>query len=136
MSSPSIRILLADDHLIVREGIRACLSDQPNISIVGEACDGWDAIEKTRELKPDVVLMDINMPRMNGLEATERLQKESPKTKVLILTVHTSKEYVTRMVQSGAQGYVIKDTSPEELVRAIESVHAGEAYFTPRIAAL
>jgi len=136
MSSPKIRILLADDHLIVREGIRACLSDQPNMNIVGEACDGWEAIEKTHELKPDIVLMDINMPRLNGLEATERLQRELPKIKVLILTVHSSKEYVARMVQSGAHGYVIKDTSPAELVRAIESIRAGGAYFAPKIAAM
>ncbi len=136
MCSPNIRILLADDHFIVREGIRACLSDRRNISIVGEACDGFDAIEKTLELKPDVVLMDINMPRLNGLEATERLQSKSPKTKVLILTVHNSKEYLKRMMQSGAQGYVIKDTSPEDLIRAIEAVHAGGAFFAPEIAAL
>ncbi len=136
MSNRKIRILLADDHLIIREGIRVCLSDQPNLSIVGEAGDGWEAIEKAHQLKPDVVLMDINMPRLNGLEATERLQRELPQTKVLILTVHNGKEYVARMMQSGAHGYVIKDTLPEELIRAIESIHAGGVYLTPEIAAV
>ena len=136
MCSPKIRILLVDDHLIVREGIRACIADRTNILVVGEAADGFEAIEKTRELKPDVVLMDINMPRMGGLEATKRLQSECPGTKILILTVHNSKEYLTGMMQSGAQGYVIKDTSPSDLVRAIEAIHKGGAYFAPEIASL
>jgi two-component system nitrate/nitrite response regulator NarL len=136
MCAAKIRILLVDDHLIVREGIRACISDRPNIIVVGEAADGIEAIQKTCALKPDVVLMDINMPRMGGLEAAKRLKSECPGTKVLILTVHKSKEYLMGMMQSGAQGYVIKDTSPSDLVRAIEAIHKGGAFFAPEIASL
>jgi DNA-binding NarL/FixJ family response regulator len=136
MCAAKIRILLVDDHLIVREGIRACISDRSNILVVGEAADGIEAIQKACALKPDVVLMDINMPRMGGLEAAKRLKSECPATKVLILTVHNSKEYLTGMMQSGAQGYVIKDTSPPDLIRAIEAVHKGGAYFAPEIASL
>jgi two-component system nitrate/nitrite response regulator NarL len=136
MCNPRIRILLVDDHWIVREGIRACISDRPHITVVGEAADGFEAIQKTLDLKPDVVLMDVNMPRMGGLEATKRLHAQFPETKVLILTVHNSKEYLTGMMQSGAHGYVIKDTSPTDLVRAIEAVHTGGAYFAPEIASL
>jgi DNA-binding NarL/FixJ family response regulator len=136
MCAAKIRILLVDDHLIVREGIRACISDRSNILVVGEAADGIEAIQKACALKPDVVLMDINMPRMGGLEAAKRLKSECPATKVLILTVHNSKEYLTGMMQSGAQGYDIKDTSPPDLIRAIEAVHKGGAYFAPEIASL
>jgi len=129
-----IRLLLVDDHPLVREGIRSCLSRHKQLEIVGEAVDGREAVAKTRELKPDIVLMDINLPRMNGLEATRLLQKDSPQTKVLILTVHNNKEYVLPIVHAGARGYVLKDTSPDELVSAIEQVDRGEAFFSSDIA--
>src|SRR5262249_17259518 len=104
-----------------------------DLEIVGEAIDGQEAMAKVRELNPDIVLMDIDMPKMNGLEATRLLRKEKPDTRVLILSVHSNKHYVLQIIQSGAQGYVLKDASPAELVRAIESVFDGEAFFSPDI---
>ena len=129
-----IRLLLVDDHPLVREGIRSCLHPHKQLEIVGEAADGREALIKAKELNPDIVLMDINLPRTNGLEATHLLRQEAPQTKVLILTVHNNKEYVLQIVQAGARGYVLKDTSPEELVQAIEQVNRGEAFFSPDVA--
>jgi len=131
-----IRLLLVDDHPLVREGIRSCLSPHKQLEIVGEAADGREALDKAKELNPDVVLMDINLPRLNGLEATWLLRNAAPETKVLILTVHNNKEYVLQIVQAGARGYVLKDTSTEELVRAIERVNGGEAFFSSDVARL
>lgn len=129
-----IKVLLADDHPVVRKGIASCLARQSHLKIVGEAADGRDAVRKTSELKPDVILMDIDMPHMNGLMATEILRKEQPGIKVLILSMYSNPDYVLRIVQSGAGGYVLKEAAPEELVRAIEIVHRGEAFFSPEIA--
>src|SRR5438270_9070025 len=108
--SAKISLLLADGHLIVPEGLRSTLRSFRCIRIVGEASDGTEALEKVAALAPDVVLMDINMPRMNGLEATSRIRKEFPGTKVLAMTVHDSRQYVTEMFRCGANGYVLKDT--------------------------
>ncbi len=129
-SKKLIRLLLVDDHFVVREGIRSCLSSEKHLKILGEASNGKDAIAKAKKLKPDIVLMDINMPEMNGIEATRELLRTQPDTKVLILTVHQRQEYVTQLMQAGARGYVLKDTSPEELVRAIETVHQSNGFFT------
>jgi len=129
-----IRLLLVDDHPLVREGIRSCLHPHKQLEIVGEAADGREALVKAKELNPDIVLMDINLPRTNGLEATRLLHREAPQTRVLILTVHNNKEYVLQIVQAGARGYVLKDTSPKELVQAIEQVNRGEAFFSPDVA--
>jgi two-component system nitrate/nitrite response regulator NarL len=125
-----IKVLVADDHPVVRKGVQICLAKQAGMKIVGEAVDGDEALRKARELSPDVVLMDISMPGMNGLEVTEVLRKEKPDMKVLILSVHSNKHYVGRVIQAGAHGYVSKEAPPEELVRAIEAVHAGEAFFS------
>src|SRR5450755_2764987 len=133
MSIKKIRILLADDHPMVREGIRFSLGSHPRFQIVGEAGDGAEAVRMTKKLAPDIVLMDINMPHTNGLEATEKLSREAPKSKVLILTMHNKKEYLLRIVRCGARGYVLKDASPQELVRAIEAVNGGEAFFSAGI---
>jgi two-component system nitrate/nitrite response regulator NarL len=127
-----IRLLLADDHPVVRRGIRSCLSIE-HLEIVGEAVDGQEAIAKVAELKPDIVLMDIDMPKMSGLEATRLLRKEFPEVRVLILSVHSNKQYVLQIIQSGAQGYVLKDASPADLVRAIEAIDSGEAFFSPDV---
>lgn len=129
-----IKVLLVDDHPVVRKGLHSCLANRDNLKIVGEACNGTEALQKVKELDPDVVLMDINMPGMDGLEVTETLRKDSPRTRVLVLSVHDTREYVMRIVKAGARGYVLKDTPPEELVRAIETVNAGEAYFSPSVA--
>ncbi len=128
-----IKVLLVDDHPVVREGVRSSLIVHPTIDVVGEASDGAEAIQKTKELSPDVILMDLSMPHMSGLEALKQLQKSMPTVKVIILTMHDSKEYIQQIVQSGARGYVLKDIYPADLVRAIESVHAGEAFFSPSV---
>lgn len=128
-----IKLLLADDHPLVREGIRSSLERCPFVNVVGEAATGKDALRKTIQLAPDVVLMDLNMPEMSGIEATPLILQQCPATRVLALTVHDSKEYVARMLKSGASGYVLKDTSPEELVQAIQSIYRGEAFFSPRV---
>ncbi|MDP2885138.1 MAG: response regulator transcription factor [Ignavibacteria bacterium] len=127
-----IRLLLVDDHPIVREGIKSALSTKKNISIVGEAATGEEAMVKARKLLPDVILMDINMPGMSGLETSRRLRKSVPDSRILALTMHENREYVLEMTQIGARGYVFKDSSPSELLRAIEAVHAGEFFFSPR----
>jgi two-component system nitrate/nitrite response regulator NarL len=129
-----IKVLVADDHPVVRKGLQICLAKQGKMRIVGEAADGDEALRKARELLPDVVLMDISMPCMNGLAVTDVLRKELPQIKVLILSVHNNKEYIFRVIQAGAHGYVSKEAPPEEVVRAIESVYEGEPFFSEDIA--
>src|ERR1043166_5757088 len=129
-----IKVLIADDHPVVRKGLQSCLSRQDRLKIVGEAVDGDEALQRTKDLKPDVVLMDITMPRMNGLAVTEVLRKESPNVKILVLSVHNNRDYIFRIIQSGAHGYVSKEAPPEELLRAIESVYTGEPFFSADIA--
>jgi DNA-binding NarL/FixJ family response regulator len=129
-----IKILVADDHPVVRKGLQMCLARQERLRLVGEAADGDEALKKALELAPDVVLMDISMPRQDGLAVTGALRKAAPNIKILILSVHSNKEYLFRIIQAGAHGYVSKEASPEELLRAIESVHNGEAFFSPEIA--
>jgi two-component system nitrate/nitrite response regulator NarL len=129
-----IRVLVADDHPVVRKGLQTYLARQGHLRLVGEAADGDEALRMARELSPDVVLMDISMPGMNGLAVTEVLRKEAPDMKVLILSVHSNKEYIFRVIQAGAHGYVSKEAPPEELLRAIESVYAGEPHFSEDIA--
>lgn len=131
-----IRVLLVDDHPIVRKGLGACLSRQGNIVVVGEAGDGREALRKAKELAPDVVMMDIDMPHMNGLTATELLRKDLPNVKVLVLSMHTHSDVVMRILQSGARGYVVKEASSEELLRAVETVNAGESFFSSDVARL
>ena len=133
MNKP-IRLLLVDDHPVVRKGLRFCLAPHPNFEIAGEASDGAEAVRKARELLPDIILMDIEMPQMNGLAVTELLRKELPQIKVLILSMYSSAEYVVRIVQSGACGCLFKDASPKELVKAIETVNAGETFFSADVA--
>jgi two-component system, NarL family, nitrate/nitrite response regulator NarL len=129
-----IKVLVADDHPVVRKGLQSCLSRQGRVKVVGEAADGEEALRQTRQLSPDVVLMDINMPGMNGLAVTEVLRKEAPEIKVLVVSVHSNKDYIFRVIQAGAHGYVSKEAPPEELLRAIETVHSGEPFFSEEIA--
>lgn len=123
-----------DDHPVVRKGLWSCLSSKDNLKIVGEAVDGDDAIRKVKELLPDVVLMDLHMPKRDGLEVTEVLRKEAPQVKVLILSIQGTRDAVLRIIKAGARGYVLKDAPPDDLVRAIQSVQAGEAFFSPPVA--
>ncbi|MCX6922229.1 MAG: response regulator transcription factor, partial [Verrucomicrobia bacterium] len=122
------RVLVADDHPVVRSGLQSYLSRQENLRIVGEAADGEETLRKSRELSPDVVLMDISMPGMSGLAVTEILRKEAPEMKILVLSVHNHKDYIFRVIQAGAHGFLSKEAPPEELLRAIESVCKGETY--------
>ncbi|MGH2364110.1 MAG: response regulator [Chloroflexota bacterium] len=126
-----IRVLVADDHAILRDGIRLLLRSQPDIEVVGEAADGKDALQKAQELHPGVVLMDIGMPVVNGLEATFQIKRALPDTKVLILTQHDNDEYVHRILQAGASGYVLKRSAGAELVSAILAVDRGNAFLYP-----
>ena len=128
-----IKIVLVDDHPIVLTGIRNALSNRPEFEIVGEATTGQEAIRIANETKPHVVVMDISLPVMNGLEATKQIRKSLPGTQVLVLTMHENKEYVLEIIKSGAQGYLLKDSSPADLISAIETVHQGESFFSPSI---
>jgi len=129
-----IRLLLADDHPVVRRGIVSCLSRHASLEVVGEAADGEEALCKARELVPDVLLTDIDMPQMTGLAVTETLHKEMPQIKVLMLSSDTNAEFVLRCARSGANGYILKQASPEEYILAIETVHAGQSFFSPDVA--
>ncbi len=131
-----IRVLVVDDHTIVRDGISALLALTGDIEVVGEATNGYEALNVVRELHPDIVLMDIAMPVMGGLEATRRISKEFPKTKVLVLTQHDDKEYVFPVIESGASGFISKAGASTELVMGIRSVYQGESYLTPSVAKL
>jgi DNA-binding NarL/FixJ family response regulator len=128
------RVLLADDHPVIRRGIAACLSSHPNLEVVGEASDGKETLRKAKELSPDIILMDIDMPHTNGLAVTETLRKELPQIKVLILSMSSSGTFVPRILQSGARGYIPKDAPTEELVKAIETVQRGETFFGEEVA--
>jgi DNA-binding NarL/FixJ family response regulator len=131
----NIRVLLVDDHAILREGVHALLAREPDILVVGEAEDGGQALERVEELRPDVVIMDIVMPGMNGLEATRLLRERHPEVRTLILSMYDDQEYVVQIIQAGACGYVLKRVVTEDLVRAIHEVHAGGSFLYPPIAA-
>lgn len=128
-----IRLLLVDDHPFVREGIKSHLATLAEIQVVGEAGNGKEALERAAQLKPDLVLMDISMPGMNGLEAISRLRRTAPAARVLVLTMHEDREYIAQVFRLGARGFVRKDGSPEELVRAIHAVNTGDAFFGPGV---
>ncbi|MCL4394919.1 MAG: response regulator transcription factor [Chloroflexi bacterium] len=128
-----IRVLVCDDHTILREGIRLLLNSQPDLEVVAEAVDGRDAVEKARAVRPDVILMDIAMPMLNGLEATRQIRREWPDARVLVLTMYESDEYVSQMLEAGAAGYVLKKVAGSELTYAIRAIHQGEAFLYPSI---
>jgi NarL family two-component system response regulator LiaR len=129
-----IRVLVADDHAIVRKGICALLATEPGIEVVGEACDGQEAIAEAQRVQPDVILMDLVMPCMDGLEATRHLTSCHPKVRILVLTSFHGDDKVFPAIKAGAQGYLLKDSGPEELVQAIQQVHRGESSLHPSIA--
>ena len=131
--SQKVRIVIAEDHTILREGLRSLLSSDPNFEIVGEAEDGREAIRCVEKLKPDLILTDLSMPRMNGMEAIREIKKISPKSKVLVLTVHNAEEYVLGTFQAGADGYLLKESTHVELVTAVNKVLSGKRYITPEI---
>jgi DNA-binding NarL/FixJ family response regulator len=127
------RIVIAEDYTILREGLRALLSSNPDLEIVGEAQDGQGAIRSVETSKPDLVLMDLSMPRMNGMDALREIKKRVPDAKVLVLTVHKTEEYILAALQAGADGYVLKDASYEELGMAIKNVLNGKHFISPGI---
>ena len=129
-----ISILLADDHMIVREGMRSLLEKETDMEIVAVADNGRMALQLARELRPDVVVMDIAMPEMNGIEATRRLLGEKPGIRVLILSMHSARRFVVESLAAGAKGYLLKDCASEELVRGIRTVAADETYLSPKVA--
>jgi len=130
MLDETIRVLLVDDHMLVLDGLQARLAMEPHIEIVGTANNGEEALKAARLLSPDVVIMDVSMPVLNGLEATKRFNIELPGTRILILSMHDDREYILSLIQTGASGYVLKDVSSHELINAIETVHSGNTYFS------
>lgn len=128
-----ISVLLAEDHLIVREGLKMLLQRESDMRIVGEASSGSEAVDMTRALRPDVIVMDIAMPKLNGLEATRQILHDAPTTKVLILSAHSDDAYVQRGMEVGAAGYLIKQTSAQFLTKAIREVHQGKTFYSPAV---
>ncbi len=131
-----IRVLIADDHAILRKGIRALLGTEADIEVVGEAGDGLETVARAEELRPDVILMDLLMPRMDGIEATRRITTTLPGVRVLILTSFAADDKVFPAIKAGALGYILKDSGPDELVRAIHQVHRGQPSLAPAVAVM
>lgn len=129
-----IRILIADDHRVVREGLVAILKSRSDMDVVGEAVNGFEVIEKTKALKPDVILMDISMPQMNGVEATRAVRKISPEIGIVVLTMHDDDATIFELVRTGVHGYLLKDADSSEIVKAIQSIYKGESIIHPSIA--
>jgi len=134
MTEQRIKVLISDDQAIVRKGIRALLATEPNIEVVGEATNGSEAISQTKKLRPDVILMDLVMPEVDGLEAIRHITAQQPKARILVLTSFATDDKVFSAIKAGALGYLLKDSSPEELVQAIHNVHRGESSLHPAIA--
>jgi DNA-binding NarL/FixJ family response regulator len=131
---PVLKILLADDHPIVREGLKTLILTQPDMEVIGEASDGQEACQQASLLQPDLVIMDISMPGLSGTQATDRLCRECPRVKVLVLTIHEDKGYIRQLLAAGAAGYVLKRAAGEELIHAIRVVSAGRTYLDPDMA--
>ncbi len=128
-----IRVLLVDDHGIVRDALYYLLSAQGDIQIIGTAVDGLDAVDKARQDCPDVIVMDVSMPRMDGLQAAREICKFCPSTRIVMLTIYNSREHIRHALSAGAQGYVLKDAAGKELVEAVRTLHAGGKYFSKKI---
>jgi two-component system response regulator NreC len=131
--SSSVRILLADDHGIVRQGLRAILARDPALDVVGESSDGRDAVRLAEALDPGIVIMDIAMPHLNGIEATAQIVKRNPKTGIIILSMHSDETYLLRALTAGARGYLLKDSAEVDLIRAVHTVAQGKPFFSPAI---
>lgn len=134
MAGRPIRILLADDHAVVRRGFRLILDGQPGLEVVGEACNGREAVQLATALEPDIVILDVSMPDLNGIEAARRIVEEVPRTRVLALSMHRDGVYVREMLRAGARGYLLKDADDEALIDAVQAVARGDAYISPSVA--
>ncbi len=128
-----LRILLADDHIVVRTGLRALLERQPNLEVVGESENGRETVELAASLRPDVVVMDVAMPVLNGIEATKTIVSQTPATAVVILSMHADESYVMRALKAGARGYLLKDSAAGDLISAIQAVSQNKSFFSPRV---
>lgn len=131
-----LRLVLGDDHTLFRQGLRKILEERPDWEIVAEVGDGRQAVRECIALKPDVAVLDVGMPMLNGIDATQQIVRKSPDTKVLVLSMHSDEAYVTRALQAGATGYMLKDSAGQDLIKGIASVAKGQAYFSPAIARL
>jgi DNA-binding NarL/FixJ family response regulator len=131
-----VRLLLADDHEIVRKGLRALLEAEPGWQVAAEAADGRDAVEKAQQIKPDIAILDISMPSLNGLEATRQIVKGISQTKVLVLTMHDSDPLIQRVLEAGARGYLLKSDAARDLVAAVDALRCNKIFFTPKVAQL
>lgn len=129
----AISVLLVDDHAMVREGLRLVLSGHPEIRVVGEACNGREAVRAAHELRPDVVIMDVAMPELNGIDATRLMREQGLECRIIVLSMYTQAEYVFRATQAGANGYLVKESASTELVEAIRTVHRGRRYLSPAV---
>lgn len=136
MNAPSIRVVLADDHTLVRSGIRRILDAHPGFEVVGEAGDGLEALTLVQTARPDVIVLDLNMPGTGGLDALPKLKLAHPTLKVVVLSMHAGREYVARAMKGGADAYLLKDSAVQDLVAAVEAVLVGRSYFSPSIQAL
>lgn len=136
MYLPKLRLLLGDDHTLVRHGLRKILEERPDWEVVAEVGNGREAIRKVAALKPDVAILDIGMPLLNGIDATRQIVRRVPETRVLMLSMHSDEAYVTRALQAGVTGYMLKDSASSDLLKGIESVAAGHAFFSPAITRL
>ncbi|TPV95435.1 MAG: response regulator transcription factor [Myxococcales bacterium FL481] len=131
---PFIRVVLAEDHTVVREGLRSLLEAEPDVHVVAEATDGFGALQACENHRPDVVLMDIGLPRLNGIDATRQIVGQYAGTKVLVLSMHSSEEYVRPAVRAGASGYLVKGSGIADVISAIRAIHRGDAFFSPAVA--
>lgn len=133
LMNTQIRILLADDHTVMRSGLRLLLERQPNLTVVAEAADGKEAVELAAQERPDVVIMDIAMPHMNGVEAARQIVSHSPETAVAILSMHSDESYVIRSLKAGARAYLLKDSAEADLLEAIHAIRGGKSFFSPAV---
>lgn len=129
----SVKILLADDHQLMRQGLRSMLEEQPNLNVIGEADDGRTAVRLAKELKPDLVVMDVTMPDLNGIDATRQIRAENPNVRVVALSMHAERQFVMQMLAAGASGYLPKDCPVDELLSAIDAVTRGDTFLSPKV---
>ena len=132
----ALRILLADDHTVVRQGLRKVLEERPDWHVVAEAGDGREAVRQAEELKPDIAILDVAMPLLNGIEATRQIVKRIPSVRVLVLSMHADEAYVTQILHAGAAGYLLKDSADVDLIQAVTAISEGKSFFSPAVARL